>query len=231
MIVTTHQPLFLPWPGLFLKATMADSLVLLDNVQFPRGRSWVNRNRLKNEQGELWLTAPVYKKGRGLQKIREVELFNATNWRRKHLRGIHQSYANAPYLQDYFPPLKEIYERDQQRLVGLNLELIRFLCKILKLESRVLLQSELKITGQGTDLILDICQELGAKYYSTFAISAKHLDEAKMKRVGVEIVTSSYPSLVYPQLWGDFLRDLSVLDMLMNCGPRSASLLRDSISS
>jgi len=52
MIVTTHQPIFLPWPGLFDKALRADTGVLLDEVQFPLGRGWMNRNRLESQHGE-----------------------------------------------------------------------------------------------------------------------------------------------------------------------------------
>ena len=74
MIIACHQPNFLPWPGLFFKALQADRLVLLDDVQFPLGGSWVNRNRLKNDQGELWLTVPVWKRGRSLQRIDHVEI-------------------------------------------------------------------------------------------------------------------------------------------------------------
>ena len=69
MIITTHQPIFLPWPGFFAKALQADAMVLLDTVQFPIGRSWMTRNRLKSDQGELWLRVPVWKTGKGTQRF------------------------------------------------------------------------------------------------------------------------------------------------------------------
>jgi len=58
MVIACHQPNFMPWSGLFFKALVADQLVLLDDVQFPLGGSWVNRNRLKNDQGELCSPCP-----------------------------------------------------------------------------------------------------------------------------------------------------------------------------
>jgi hypothetical protein len=90
MIVTTHQPIFLPWPGFFYKALRADTMVLLDRVQFPlgRSRSWMTRNRLKSDQGELWLRVPVWKAGKGKQIIRDVAICDDRNWRRKHLSRI-----------------------------------------------------------------------------------------------------------------------------------------------
>lgn len=225
MRIATHQLIFLPWPGLFVKAMQVDCLVLLDEVQFPRGRSWVNRNRLKNEQGELWLTAPVHRKGRGLQEICEVELFHASNWKRKHLRGIRQSYADAPYRDEFLPQLREIYKADHQRLASLNLALIDFLLRALDLTSPVLLQSELAVKGHGTDLIVRICQKLEADSYCAFPIALKYLDEGKLQEAGIDVVPRPYRTPVYPQLWGPFLGNLSTLDLLLNCGPKSKSLL------
>jgi WbqC-like protein family len=84
MIITTHQPIFLPWPGFFAKALHADVMVLLDTVQFPLGRSWMMRNRLKSDQGELWLRVPVWKTGKGTQRICDVAICDDSPWPRKH---------------------------------------------------------------------------------------------------------------------------------------------------
>ena len=59
MILTTHQPIFLPWPGFFQKMLCADAMVLLDAVQFPRGRGWMTRNRLKCGGGGPKIVADV----------------------------------------------------------------------------------------------------------------------------------------------------------------------------
>jgi hypothetical protein len=67
MIVSANQPYFFPYPGFFYKAHHSDIFVILDTVQFPRGTTWITRNRFKNHQGSLWMTLPVRKKGLGLQ--------------------------------------------------------------------------------------------------------------------------------------------------------------------
>ena len=225
MIVTTHQPIFLPWPGLFFKAMKADCIVLLDDVQFPQGRGWVNRNRLKNEQGELWLTVPVWKKGRGLQIIREVEICNETEWRKKHLQGIRQSYANAPYLKEYFPILESIYRENNRLLIELNLNIIKFFWGALALKTELYLQSELGVAGKGTELIINICKHLQADTYMTFPIVEKYLDVSQMNQSKIQIKFSSFHPPVYPQLWGEFIYNLSTLDMLLNCGEKSKDII------
>ena len=225
MIVATHQPIFLPWPGFFFKAMKSDCMVLLDDVQFPQGRSWANRNRLKNEQGEMWLTVPVWKKGRGLQIIRKVEICNETDWQRKHLQSIPQNYANAPYVHEYFPILQSIYRENNRLLIELNLNIIKLFLHALGLKTALYLQSELAVTGKGTELIINICKHLQVDTYMTFPIVEKHLDVLRMNQSGIQIKFSSFHPPLYPQLWGEFIYNLSTLDMLLNCGQKSRDII------
>jgi hypothetical protein len=106
MIVTTQQPIFLSWPGFFYKALCA---VPRDMVQFPLGRRWMTRNRLKGDQGKLWLRVPVWKRRERKQVIRDVMLCGVSNWRRKHRLCIREQYAHAPYLETDLPPLEAIH--------------------------------------------------------------------------------------------------------------------------
>ena len=225
MIVATHQPIFSPWPGFFFKAMKADYIVLLDDVQFPQGRGWVNRNRLKNEHGEMWLTVPVWKKGLGLQIIRKVEICNETDWQRKHLQSIRQNYANAPYLKEYFPILETIYRENNRLLIEFNLNIIKFFWGLLGLKTELYLQSELGVTGRGTELIINICKQLHADTYMTFHIVENYLDILQMNQSGLQIEFSSFHPPVYPQLWGEFIYNLSTLDMLLNCGEKSRDII------
>jgi len=225
VIVATHQPIFLPWPGFFHKAAHSDCLVLLDDVQFPRGRSWLNRNRLKNEYGEVWLTVPVSKKGRGLQVIWQVEIFQEREWRRKHLETIRQNYARAPYFDDYFPAVETIYRAGHSHLVELNIELIKFFLDALSLQTPLLLQSDLGVTGRGTDLLISTCKRVGAGRLLSFPMVEKHIDLDELERHGIQLVRANFHPPVYPQLWGDFIYNLSMLDLLLNCGPKSREII------
>ena len=225
MTVTTHQPIFLPWPGFFFKAMNADCMVLLDNVQFPRGRGWMNRNRLKDDKGELWLTVPVQKKGKGLQSFQMVHIFNKIEWRKKHLRGILQNYAHAPFIKYYFPAIEAAYKKNHKQLVSMNLDLIYLFWKALSLKTKLLLQSDLKITGKGTELLINICKYLNADSFLVFPASKKYLDLKHMTNCGIQTKFINFTPPVYPQLWGDFIYNLSTLDLLLNCGPKSIEII------
>ena len=62
MVLTAHQPVYLPWLGLFHKIWLAEKFVLFNTVQY-LPKEWMNRNKIKTNEGEIWLTVPVLKKG------------------------------------------------------------------------------------------------------------------------------------------------------------------------
>ena len=100
MLLAISRPYFAPHPGFFMKALTSDLFVLLDDVQFPRKTTWVSRNRFKNDQGALWMTIPVLKRGRGLQTIRNVEICRDGNWQKKHLKSM--LFLSLPVFR-FFP--------------------------------------------------------------------------------------------------------------------------------
>jgi len=226
MMIACHHPNFMPWPGLFYKAMQAGQMVLLDDVQFPLGGSWVNRNRFKNDQGELWLTVPVWKRGRSLQRIDEVEICNQENWQKKQLLSFVHAYNHAPYWEEHSTFFERIYQNPWRLLLELNLDILDYLWTALPIGQPFLCSSSLGIESKGSQRVVDICKALGAGKYLTVASSHKYLDEDLFQQSGIQLVYYKYEPPVYPQLWGDFIANLSVLDLLLICGPKSAGLIR-----
>jgi hypothetical protein len=225
MVVTTHQPIFLPWPGLFYKALQADALVLLDRVQFPQGRGWLHRNRLKSDQGDHWLRVPLRKAGRGTQPIADIEICDDTDWRARHLRSVRELYAHAPYLQPHLTALEEIYARRHRTLAALNVDLIRYLSVALGVPTKLYLQSELVAGGQGANLLANVCEALKADTYLALTVAAKYVDAQTLGARRIELALVKFRPPVYPQLWGDFRYNVSALDLLLNCGPKARDII------
>jgi hypothetical protein len=226
VIVACHQPNFLPWIGFFYKALLADLVVLLDDVQFARGFTWVNRNRLKCDQGDLWLTVPVKKKGRGLQKISDVEVLDEGNWSRRFFQGISQNYAHAPYFAEHRAFLEDLMQRRWQKLLDFNLAAIHYLAGSLGIAKKIILQSSLQIQSHGSELLVKVTQESGADVYLAPLVSKKYVDEDLFAQHGITIQFFKFISPVYPQLWGDFIYNLSALDLLLNCGEKSLEVIK-----
>jgi len=225
MIISANQPYFAPFAGFFHKAILADVLVLLDEVQFPRGTTWMNRNRFKNDQGTLWMTIPVQKKGLGLQSIAAVKIYHQGRWARKHLASLKNAYANAPYFEEHLPFLHTLFSSGFENLIDLNLEVIRYLLTLLDIDTRIILLSDLGIGARGNKLLVEICRALGASHYLAQSPARKYLEPNLFRNARIELDYFRMPVLIYPQLWGSFIPNLSAFDLVFNCGPKARAIL------
>jgi hypothetical protein len=226
MIISANQPYFCPFPGFFAKASVSDVLIILDEVQFPQGTTWVSRNRFKNDQGTLWMTIPVWKKGLGLQNINRVRICPEGRWPRKHLESLKSAYGNAPYLGDHLSFLEEMFSPRFDRLIDLNLAIIGYLMDCFKIDTRLVLLSELGVKARGTPRLIEICKAMGASTFLAQSPVKKFIDPALFQKEGIELRYFRYISPTYPQLWGDFLANLSAFDLVFNCGPQARDILR-----
>jgi hypothetical protein len=225
MIVSTYQPFFSPFPAFFYKAHLSDLMVILDDIQFPLRSTWITRNRFKNDQGTLRVTIPIWKKGLGLQQINQVRICYEGNWRRKHLASLKTAYANAPYFGEHLNMVQEIFSGRFERLVELNLTIIQYLKKHLRIDTPIALQSDLGAYGKGNALLIEICRKANASHFLAQHATNKYLDAGLFAKAGIALDFFKAPSPVYPQLWGYFIHDLSAFDLLFNCGPKSHEIL------
>ena len=74
-------------------------------------------------------------------------------------------------------------------------------------------------------MLVEICQKLGASTYVAQVAAAKYLNPILFDQAGIKLQFFKSPTLVYPQLWGAFVSNLSILDLLFNCGPRAHNIL------
>lgn len=225
MILSANQPYFAPFPGFLYKAYVSDILVILDNVQFPRRTTWITRNRFKSSQGTLWMTVPVWKKGLGLQKISDVRICYDFRWTRKHLESLKVAYANAPYFEDHLPFLEEVFSSQIEKLTELNLKIIRYILNVLQIRTELILLSELGVEERGNLLPVAICRKMGIVNFMAQYSARKYLDADLFREAGIRLEYFKRRAPVYPQLWGDFISDLSVFDLIFNCGPKARDIL------
>ena len=108
MKVAIMQPTFMPWSGYFALMNAVDHFVFLDDVQFDK-RSWQQRNKIKTDVGEMFLTLPVLTKGRYEQKINMVELLEFNKIAQKHLKTIKLSYSKCKFYKTVLSEFKTAY--------------------------------------------------------------------------------------------------------------------------
>ena len=224
MIVAIHQPNLAPWLGYFYKMARADHFVFLDSVPFAKG-SYTNRVRIKSAAGPQWLTVPVLTKGKLGQPIDEVLCNENAKWRKKTLGALETNYRRCPYWGDYADDLAQIVNTCPPRLAELNLALIARLAKALGIDTPTTRSSTMKARGSSTDLLIAICKELGAQTYLSGSGGENYQDEQAFGAAGIELVYANYQHPTYDQAFGEFAPGLSVVDLLLNCGPHSAEIL------
>jgi hypothetical protein len=215
LTLSAHQPAYLPWLGYFDKIARADVFVYLDTVQFEKN-SFINRNQIKTPQGALWLTIPVKTKGHTSGSLCTTQIDDSQPWRTKHLKSIEMNYRKAPRFEECFPKIQALLTIPESNLADYCFYQLRFWLGELAIDTRIVRSSELPITSAKSDLVFDLCQHFGAQHYLSGALGRDYLVEEDFSKAGIVIEYQNFKPPVYPQLWGDFIPYLGILDWWMN---------------
>ncbi len=222
-MVAVHQPQYLPWLGYFDKINRADVFVLLDNVQFKKNE-WQNRNKIKTAQGWQWLTVPVTYKYP--QLINEVAINPTVRWQEKHRKAILTNYARAPHndcLEEFF---EGIFSHSWQFISELNADAVRSLMKVLGIDTALFIASELgKFPQDPDERLIAITKHFGADTYLAGSGGRKYMDMGKYEKSGIKVIFQDYSHPMYQQLFGDFEPHMSVIDLILNHGSKSRTIL------
>ena len=225
MIATIHQPEYLPYIGFFDRISKADIFVILDNVQYQKN-AFINRNRIKTSQGWQWLTVPV-KQREALKNINEIEISNEIDWRARHWKALLYNYNKAPYFKKYSDFFEKLYKQDWTSLANLDVYLIENIMDMLGLKKEIKKSSLLKAEGRTTDLLVNICKILGADTYLSGSGGKGYMDLGKFKKQDIDVVFQEFTHPVYSQQFKEFIPNLSIIDLLFNCGNSSKEKLNE----
>ncbi len=224
MKVLITQSNYIPWKGYFDAIRAADLFVVYDEVQYTR-RDWRNRNRIKTPGGLRWLSVPV-SNDYARQRISEVKI-DGYRWRRKHLESLRHSYGSLPYYDEVMAFLAPVYEAGDLYLSELNMRLIRAINSYLKIETAIRQSKAFEPVSGRSERLLHICMELGASEYLSGPSAAAYLDEELFARQGIAVRYLDYGNYPeYPQLYGNFVHEVTILDLLFSKGPEALQFMK-----
>ena len=223
--VAIVQSNYIPWKGYFDLIAQVDEFIIYDDVQYTR-RDWRNRNQIKTPNGQQWLTVPVISKGKYDQLINETKI-DGGQWAQKHWRSIEANYRKAACFDEIAHFLAPCYEQSFSMLSDMNVHFLRVICDYLSINTAITPSTSYRGEGQKTDRLLSLCLESGADHYVSGPSAKAYFEEDKFAERGIEVSWidySGYPE--YSQLWGEFVHQVSIVDLIMNCGKDSKMYMK-----
>lgn len=200
MKMKTVLPIFyLPpvsWFAEFLKDE--NEILLEQHENFPK-QTYRSRCNIYGANGKLALILPIHHNGKRVMK--DLELSYAEDWQKLHRKSIKIAYQSSPYFEYYEDKLKQIFSVQPTSLIEFNLNALKIILQILKVEKDYSLTTEFEKTPDA----VDFRERFSAKKESEY-----HLPE-------------------YYQTFSDklgFIKDLSILDVVCNIGPESATYIK-----
>ena len=223
IILTAHQPVYMPWLGLFHKIALADVFCYFDIVQYQR-KDFNNRNKINTANGPIWLSVPVKSSGRFESIISDIKIENQ-EWGAKHLKSIELNYKKTKFFNKYIDLLSHILLGTYDRLVDLNYDYLIFGLSSLGIKTKVVKASGYKFQGEKSNLVLDMCVQLNSSVYIFGEKGHDYADRESFNRKRIYPYFQSYNHPVYPQRNKNFVPFMSFLDLLFNHGEDSLQII------
>ncbi len=207
-----HPPI-----AFFAELAKADALWLETHDHY-RKQTYRNRCLILTAQGVKPLTVPVIDGNRSEKVLSSlIEIDYRQNWRHQHWRTLQTAYGGTPYFEYYADYLHDIYQQKPTLLFELNLALLRFYCRCLRLRQPIHLTSGYQATE-------DVGGSTPSHPVTSLPLDRRDWLTPKTAAEGHGPDRTSVPA--YGQRFGkDFVSGLSILDLLFMQGPAAGSFL------
>tara|TARA_B100001250_G_scaffold409538_1_gene434070 strand:- start:49 stop:774 length:726 start_codon:yes stop_codon:yes gene_type:complete len=216
------QPAYLAWIPFFQRMILSDIFVYLDDVKFSKNSSH-NRNKIKSPNGVITLTVPIRYSGNSSFKINKMPIDNKLPWRKKHWKSIELNYSKAPFFNEFGKILwEEVYCQEWEFLGPLNIQILETVRKYLLIPTVCKVSSSFKINLKNNEKLIEICKMLGANKFLVKPETNDYHPKDFFKEKGIALEYFDYTHNLYPQLHKDFIPGLSIIDLVMNCGPEQS---------
>ncbi|MDY7989863.1 WbqC family protein [Paenibacillus polymyxa] len=224
MILSAHQPNYLPWLGLFEKIIRSDLFVVMDTVQYSE-RCFLNRNKIRTPDSWTWLSVPVIYTGKE-SNLRQIKINYEVDWGMKHWKSITYNYKKSKCFKKYEDFLYHYFSFEWDNLVDLNMSFINFVLDELNINTKIEYSSNNpEIQGKKSDLILSMCKAYNTALYYSGANGINYLKIKDFDEANIPIYYQNYKFPYYAQCQKGFVPSMSILDLLLNHGEDSKEIL------
>lgn len=195
-------PLFYLPPISYLTAIKERNFeFLIEKHEYLPKQTYRNRATIASPDGTLDLTLPVVKGSKTHTSIKDVKLSYDAKWQRLHWLSLQTCYRSSAYFEFYEDGLAPFYEKKYTFLFDLNIELLNWLFKQMKISPTI-------------NYTLEYEREIVTELDFRNKFSKNTIHDVDMKE--------------YFQVFSDrnaFIPNLSSVDLLFNQGPQTKSYL------
>ncbi|MDH5380202.1 MAG: WbqC family protein [Cyclobacteriaceae bacterium] len=195
---------YLPSIEFFCAVADADEIIIEAEENFIK-QTYRNRCYILGSNKVQTLIVPVEHK---VKKMAEVRVNYNNKWWLEHWRSIEASYNRSPYMLYYGEALQEILFGKYERLIDLNGKLLTFCLEKLSNSARVTYTEKYErnyTEGEITDLRSQIVPKV------------EYAERGFYK-----------PEPYFQQFGKAFVKNLSIIDLLMSMGPEASSVIMKS---
>ncbi len=217
MKLAVMQPYLFPYIGYFQLMYAADLFLIYDDVSYIK-QGYINRNTILTSHGPTRFTIPVP----GASPNRLISDLAFSRDVAKVIETIKQSYSKAPYFEDVFAMIRATLEFENRSIAAVCLKSYEEISDYLGIDKQFKKTSELEYDRSATarDRLIALCHKFDANCYLNAPGGRKLYAKPDFAKKGVELKFVDSLPVVYPQGGGaEFVPNLSILDMLMNCSP------------
>jgi len=224
MKLAIMQPYFLPYIGYFQLIKAVDKYVIFDDVNYIK-KGWINRNNiLLNGQNYLFTLSLL---GASQNKLIN-EIFVEQN-QSKLLKTLETAYKKAPYFENVFYVVKNIFDYENKNLANFVGNSIIQIADYLDIKTEFLYSSDINKDDElkGQEKILNICKALNATNYIN-AIGGQELyDKEIFEQNSIKLNFLKTETIEYQQFKNDFIPYLSILDVMMFNSAEAINIMLD----
>ena len=226
MKIAIHQANYFPYPGFFHKINQADVFVIQDDIKFVN--KVTNRNKIISSSGHTWINVPI-KKGHQSLPIMDVKINNEIPWKKINFKKVCAGYNKTKFFHLYKDFFENLYKKEWNNIFDLNFETIKQVFVWLNIKTKIVIESELDVSGPPTERLVMVCKKLGADTYISGIGGKKYLDEKLFEKNKIILKYQNYNPIKYTQhMSKSFIPNLSIIDLLANAGSESGKLLKES---
>ena len=200
MIVTIHQPDFLPWLGFFNKISNSDYWIVLDHVSNnPRDSSfWGRRVRILINGKPEWLSIPLNRpttSGKiGIPINKMIINTNLNKQLKKLPMTLRMAYSKSPFFSDYFSFVESWFIDEDPNLMRRNMIFIKKIMKILDIKTKIIFSSNIVTNSKSTQLLVDLIKNVGGDVYRCGGGADGYQDDDLFIKNGITLKYNNFPT-------------------------------------